>query len=60
MEGYTNKLEEKNLQIEYALSDSFPLLYANPTQMRQMGENLIDNAIKYTPSGGSIKIDGKV
>jgi two-component system NtrC family sensor kinase len=31
-------------------------VYANPIQMRQLVENLLDNAIKFTPAGGLITI----
>jgi len=31
-------------------------VFANPIQMRQLVENLLDNALKYTPAGGLITI----
>ena len=51
---------EKDLKLIIDLQEQFPPLYGNPIQIRQMVDNLLDNAIKYTPKGGAIKIAAKV
>jgi two-component system NtrC family sensor kinase len=56
LESLKKQLEEKNQQVSLNLSDAFPALFANPVQVRRLVENLLENAIKYTPQGGSIAV----
>ncbi|MFZ1043270.1 MAG: ATP-binding protein [Anaerolineales bacterium] len=49
-------ITKKNLQLEKDISSNLPALHANPIRIRQMLDNLIGNAIKYTPKGGTIRI----
>ncbi len=37
-----------------------PLYHGDPDRLSQVFSNMIDNAIKYTPSGGEVKVTGKV
>ena len=36
--------------------DQVPIVSADPSQLRQVVANLIDNAIKYSPSGGAVTV----
>ncbi len=56
LENFVKEVSEKNLSVDCRLSKDAPLVYANPVQMRQMLDKLIDNSIKYTPNGGKITI----
>jgi PAS domain S-box-containing protein len=38
--------------------DDFPVLMADPVRLRQVLDNLVSNAIKYSPKGGEIVIRG--
>jgi PAS domain S-box-containing protein len=49
-------IDQKGLQLEVKIASPLPALRGNPLRLRQMLENLIGNAIKYTPSGGRIEI----
>ncbi len=49
-------ITKKHLQLEKDISSNLPALHANPIRIRQMLDNLIGNAIKYTPKDGTIRI----
>ena len=47
----------KNIEITYDFCDENLLLEANSDYVKQLFLNLIDNAVKYTSPGGSVKIN---
>lgn len=52
----------RKITLHVELPAKVPLIYGNPVQIRQLLDNLLGNAVKYTPEGGeittSVKIDG--
>lgn len=50
-----NKWSEKHLNITFDCEEHF--LYGNEEMLKQVWINLLDNAIKFTPEYGNIKID---
>lgn len=54
---FTNQSESKNIKLEVLMpSKNLPLITLDPEKVRMVLENLIDNAIKYTPKNGAVTI----
>ena len=51
-----NRAAEKELTLETDIPDVLPTVHADPDKIRQVLMNLLDNAIKYTPAGGTIRV----
>jgi signal transduction histidine kinase len=51
---------KKNIQIEYADRKDLPKVLVDPDKIRAVVQNLLENAIKYTPANGKIRIHTKL
>lgn len=58
VELYEYVAEEKDIRINKDLPPSL-IKHVDGNRLRQVFANLLDNALKYTPSGGSVTIRGK-
>jgi len=54
-EAYRYAAEEKGLRVEVAAEKNIRVL-CDRSRMRRVISNLLDNAVKYTPSGGEIRL----
>jgi signal transduction histidine kinase len=51
---------ERNLTVETVEIGALPNIEADPARLHQIFQQIISNAIKYTPDGGAITISGQV
>jgi two-component system phosphate regulon sensor histidine kinase PhoR len=56
IDGIENKVKEKNLELSVDISENLPDVFDNPARLQQVMDNLLGNAIRYTPEGGRIEI----
>ncbi len=56
IDGLRHQLEKKNHQIHVHFEDTVPPILANAIRLRQLFDNLLENAIKYTPPEGEIHL----
>jgi two-component system phosphate regulon sensor histidine kinase PhoR len=54
------RIEHGNLQLDLRVADDLPDVYADPRRLREILQNLLDNAAQYTPSGGQIWIEARL
>jgi len=54
------RTQTKLHQFEVDFPDNFPVIMADEDRIAQVLSNLISNAIKYSPEGGTIRITGQV
>jgi len=55
--NYQVLAKDKNIKIELVQNQNVPLVFADLSLVERVIQNLMDNALKFTPEGGNIKIE---
>jgi signal transduction histidine kinase len=56
VEGFRTAAEEAGVKLTTAVPSDLPLLDVDPVRMREVLQNLISNALRYTPRGGGVRV----
>lgn len=51
------RAEQEGIDLLYSKEDEIPNILGDANRLRQVFINIIDNAIKFTPSGNNVKVD---
>lgn len=56
VENYRRRATEKNIRLDVALPTEGFIVQADPRALLQVVDNLVSNAVKYTPKGGNVTV----
>src|SRR5438046_6147452 len=56
VESFRPQAESAGISLATEIAENLPLKDVDPSRMRQVVGNLLPNAIRHTPSGGSVKV----
>jgi two-component system phosphate regulon sensor histidine kinase PhoR len=59
LEVFWDRAQKKNVTLSYSIPSDCPLIFGDSDRLQQLFINLVDNAVKYTPAGGSVTISGR-
>ncbi|MBI2049704.1 GAF domain-containing sensor histidine kinase [Candidatus Roizmanbacteria bacterium] len=57
IESFMPQAERKHILLTYDILNPLPLIYFDPIRISQVFNNLISNSLKFTPEGGTVKIE---
>jgi PAS domain S-box-containing protein len=58
LDNYLIVARDKGVSLISSLSPELPRIWADPRRLEQVFANLVSNAIKFTPAGGKIEVNG--
>jgi len=57
LDMFDEQIKKKSLSLDFHVDPDMQPLRANPIRIRQMIDNLLGNAVKYTPSEGKLRVE---
>lgn len=57
--AFRARADQAGVQLVLAVADDLPLLAVDPVRLREVLDNLVANALRYTPAGGSVTLTGR-
>ncbi|MEX5217462.1 MAG: MASE1 domain-containing protein [Nitrospira sp.] len=60
IEEFQPLAQQKSIAMDMTCMDSIPSIHADRDKLYEVAANLLENAIKYTPSGGRVHIEAQV
>lgn len=60
VETFEYDAQEKGVDLSYDIDEDFPTMESDPILLYEIMSNLVGNAIKFTPKGGSVAVKGTV
>ena len=53
-------IEQKGIALNLGIPEDIPPVLANPDRLQQLLINLLENAVRYTPTGGNVRVNTAV
>ncbi|MGH6611064.1 MAG: sensor histidine kinase, partial [Burkholderiaceae bacterium] len=57
VQKYRLRAAEQNIMLTAAVDSTAPPMWADISMIERLIENLVDNALKFTPSGGAVRVE---
>lgn len=59
LDGLRSAARARKIELQSQIAADLPDIYGDPVRLRQMIANLLENAIKYTPEGGRVRLEAQ-
>lgn len=59
LDGLRSTARIQKVEMQVRIAEPLPAVHGDPVRLRQMIGNLLENAIKYTPEGGTVGIEAQ-
>jgi two-component system sensor histidine kinase VicK len=56
IDEYKKQVDDKKIKLSYSFGKNIPIIPADPKLLHMIIENILSNAVKYTPESGKIEI----